>query len=235
MAYISILSPIKNEENVLQELVNRVTKVMNKNYGSKWELILVNDASNDNSEKIMKQLLKKNKNLVIFNHEKSRGQTGCFKTGFDNAKGDIIVTIDGDLQLLPEDIPKFIDKVNNGYDVVNAIREHRKHPFWIKLASRIYNILMLILFDSPVMDAASNFTAFRAKFVKNLPLRNNDHRYIIPIAMRRGAKKIGEIIVEHKTRQSGKSKYSALPKYLKGLPEIIINWFRIKMGFYDSK
>lgn len=233
MIKVSVLSPIRNEEHVIKELVSRVTKVMNSNYGCNWELIMVNDSSTDNSKNVIEQLAKKNRNLVILNHKKSMGQTGCFKTGFDNAKGDIIVTIDGDLQLCPEDIPKFVGKIKKGYDVVNAIREHRAHPFWIKLASRIYNVLMLILFDSPVVDAASNFTAFRARFVKNLPLRDNDHRYIIPITIRRGAKKIGEVIVEHKGRHYGKSKYKSLPKYIKGFPEIFIAWSRIKMGFYD--
>ena len=87
MAKISVISPIRNEGNVLKELVSRVTKVMASNYGSNWEFVLVNDASEDNSKQILEKLNKKNKHLVVFNHEKSKGQTGCFKTGFDNAKG----------------------------------------------------------------------------------------------------------------------------------------------------
>jgi glycosyltransferase involved in cell wall biosynthesis len=234
MVEISIISPIKNEQRVLKELINRVSRVMNSNYGDDWEFILINDASTDNSKEVIESMLKKNRNLVLFNHKKSKGQTGCFKTGFDNAKGNIIITMDGDLQLSPEDIPQFVDKINKGYDVVNAIREHRKHPFWIKVASRIYNLLMLLLFNSPVMDAASNFTAFRSKFVKKLPLRGNDHRYIIPIAMRRGARKIGEIIVEHKGRRHGKSKYKTIPKYIKGFPEMFIAFVRLHSGYYDK-
>lgn len=233
MAYITIVSPIKNEGKTISELLERVKAVMESNYGSKWEYILVDDSSTDNTKSKIKTLIGKNSNIRLISHKNGKGQTCCFKTGFDNAKGNIIITMDGDLQVMPEDIPKFVEKVEEGYDVVNAIREHRQHPFWIKLASRVYNILMLILFNSPVMDAASNFTAFRAIFVKGLPLRNNDHRYIIPIAMRRGAKRIGEVIVEHKGRKSGKSKYKALPKYIKGLPEIFVAFLRIKFGLYD--
>jgi glycosyltransferase involved in cell wall biosynthesis len=233
MVKVSVISPIKNEQDVVEELIKRVTKVMKANYGSDWEFILVDDASDDGTPKILDKYSKSAGNIVVLTHRKSKGQTGCFKTGFDNAKGDIIVTIDGDLQLMPEDIPLFVDKIENGYDVVNAIRENRNHPFWIKLASRIYNTLMLMLFNSPVMDAASNFTAFKSKFVKNLPLRDNDHRYLIPITMRRGAKNFGELIVQHKGRKTGKSKYKALPKYVKGFLEIFFAWLRIKMKVYD--
>lgn len=234
MIEVSIISPIKNEEQLIPELVGRTSEVMNENFGSDWEYILVNDASDDKSAELIIRLSNTNKNLRLFSHKRSMGQTGCFRTGFDNARGNIIVTIDGDLQLMPEDLPQFVEKIKKGYDVVNAIRENRNHPFWIKLASRIYNTLMLILFNSPVMDAASNFTAFRSKYVKNLPLRDNDHRYILPITMRRGAKKFGELIVTHHGRAKGKSKYKALPKYIKGFPEIFAAWVRIKSGFYDD-
>jgi glycosyltransferase involved in cell wall biosynthesis len=235
MVKVSVICPIKNEKGTILTLVSRVSYVMNKNYGKQWELILVDDASKDGSTEILNKIEGTSKNLVIAHHKKSSGQTGCFKTGFEIANGDIVVTIDGDLQMPPEDIPRFVKKIDAGYDVINAIREHRKHPFWIKVASRIYNVLMLLLFDSPVLDAASNFTAFRSRYVKGLPLKNNDHRYIIPITMRRGAKRIGELIVEHKGRLTGKSKYGAIGKYLRGAPEIILAFFKIKFGNYDRK
>ena len=234
MVKFSVISPVKNEEKVIPELIDRVSKIMNSSYGNNWEYILVNDASEDGSGVLVKDISEKNKNIVLVNHKSTRGQTGCFKSGFKHAKGEVIVTIDGDLQLQPEDIPRFIEKIHNGYDVVNAIRENRIHPFWIKLASRIYNTLMLLLFNSPVMDAASNFTAFRSEFVKNLPLRDNDHRYMIPITMRRGARRFGELIVDHKGRKKGKSKYKAFPKYIRGFPEIFVAWVRINLGVYDK-
>ena len=232
MVKISVLSPIRNEEDVVEELITRVSKTMRKHYGKNWEFLLIDDASEDRSAEIILGCAEKNKNLVLIRHKSSRGQTGCFRTGFNHAKGDIIVTLDGDLQVMPEDIPPFVSKIEEGFDVVNAIRENRIHPFWIKFASRIYNVLMLLLFESPVMDAASNFTAFRAKFVRKLPLCDNDHRYMIPITKERGAKVFGELIITHKGRSSGKSKYKALPKYIKGFPEIFFAWMRIKTGYY---
>jgi len=103
----------------------------------------------------------------------------------------------------------------------------------MKFASRVYNTLMLVFFNSPVFDAASNFTSVRSNFVKDLRLRDNDHRYLIPIAQRKGAKKIGEVVVRHQIRKGGKSKYKALPKYIKGTPEIFLAWLRIRSGRYD--
>lgn len=229
----SIIAPMKNERGSLKELVKRVSQVMDKRCKGSWELLLIDDASDDGSGEMMDALAKKDRRIRVFHHQRTRGQTGSFRTGFREAKGDVVLTIDGDLQMPPEAIPLFIDKIEAGDDVVNAIRSHRKHPYWIKLASRIYNVLLFVLFDSPVFDGASNFTAFRRRFVKDLPLQGNDHRYIIPIAMRRGARNIGEEVVDHQARGTGKSKYKALPKYLRGAPEILAAWLRIKSGRYD--
>ncbi|MBR9700131.1 glycosyltransferase [Candidatus Woesearchaeota archaeon] len=232
MIKYSIISPIHNEEAVLSELVSRVDKVMKRYAKNDWEFLLIDDVSSDSTSMIIKKLVKAYPLLKSIRHKTRGGQAGCFKTAFRNAKGPIIVTLDGDLQVMPEDIPLFLDKMKEGYDIVNGIREHRKHPFWIRLASRIYNLLMLIFFDSPVLDAASNYMAVKSKYVKNLSLRGNDHRYIVPIVMQRGAKRIGEVIVEHKGRKTGKSKYKALPKYIRGGPEIIFAWLRFKFGYF---
>ena len=190
----------------------------------------MNDNSTDNSLRVLYELKKKHTNLIVAKHKERKGQTGCFKTGFSHARGEYTIVFDSDLQLYPEDLPLFFEKINQGYDVVNAIRENRQHPFWIKLASRIYNVLMLVLFNCPVLDAASNFTAMRTEYVKDVNLINNDHRYLIPILQLHGAKKIGEVVVRHKRRLSGKSKYSALTKYIKGVPELFISYLRIKSG-----
>lgn len=231
---ISVVSPVHNEARNLDEFISRIRKVM-KSLGLKWELILVNDASTDGSAEILRKWSLKDKRVVVFSHRRCMGQTGSFRTGFNNARGSMVITMDADLQVLPEDIPLFARKIESGYDVVNGIRENRQHPFWMKLASRFYNILMLVFFRSPVFDAASNFTAFRTRYVKGLPLRDNDHRYIIPIAMRRGAARIGEVIVAHHARKHGKSKYTALPKYLRGFPELFVAWLRIRSGKYDFR
>jgi len=232
---VSVLSPVHNEGDVVIELIEKVNKVMNSKVGEGlWEYILVNDSSTDQTRVMLEDVKSSYKQLRIFHHEVKGGQTKCFDTGFRHARGRYVITFDADMQLLPEDLPLFIDKMRLDYDIVNAIRENRQHPRWIKLASRLYNLLMFMFFQCPVFDAASNYMAIKTEYVKGLKLVDNDHRYLIPIAQRRGAKKIGEVIVQHKPRKKGKSKYKALPKYIKGFPEIFLAWIRINQGIYDK-
>lgn len=230
---ISLISPERNEKDILDELLTRVTKVMSKHFkDNEWEYILVDDASDDGSAEKVLKLAKKYRNLNPIFHKERKFQTGCFQSGFRKASGDFVIVMDSDLQVLPEDLPLFFDKIKQGFNLVNAIRENRQHPFWMKLASRCYNILMLLFFDCPVFDAASNYTAIKRSYVKNIKLFHNDHRYLIPILQTKGLKKIGEVVVRHEKRSHGKSKYNALPKYLKGFPELIMAFVRIKMHKY---
>ena len=230
---LSVIIPAYNEEKNLPNLARRIHHVLNKSLGNNWEMIVVNDNSTDKSEEILKTLAKRYSHLRFVTHAKNRGQTGCFETGFKLAKGKYSLTMDGDLQLLPEDIPLFLERVDAGYELVNAIREKRKHTLGIQLVSRVYNLLSLIFFKSPVNDAASNFTAIKTKYVKNVKLYNNDHRYIIFIAQRRGLKKITEVEVRHQERKEGESKYKLMTKILVGFPELFFAWLRIKLGVYD--
>lgn len=230
---VTIISPVHNEEDVIRELIERTTAVMTAHYSKDWEYLIVDDLSTDRTAEIVQSLAKKNRNVRHVRLEKRGGQTGCFRAGFDQARGDIVITIDGDLQLLPEDIPLFVEKMDRGYDLVNGIREHRKHNFDLRFVSRIYNLLMLLFFNCPVLDAASNFTAFRKDLVKGLDLTDNDHRYIVPICVRRGAARIGEVVVQHHDRKGGRSKYRLWNKYVRGGPEIIAAWMRFHSGRYD--
>lgn len=232
---VSLISPERNEKGCLGELVERVNAVMPKHFASgQWEHIIVDDASTDGSDESLRQLAKRHVNLKPCFHSERKGQTGCFQTGFDAAKGDFVITMDSDLQLFPEDLPLFFEKIAQGFELVNAIRKKRRHSFVIRLASRAYNGLMWLFFRCPVSDAASNFTAIKASYVKGLELVDNDHRYIIPIVMKRGLKKIAEVEVRHRARETGKSNYSALPKYIRGFPEIAVAWRRIRSGRYGN-
>ena len=232
---VSLVIPAHNESGTLDELMERITKTMNSCMKKdEWECLIINDTSTDNTGKMLEELKKKHTNLRPFHHKINKGQTGCFDTGFKNARGDIILTLDGDLEVKPEDLPLFIKKMDDGADIVNGIRASRKHTFSIQFASRMYNILMFLFFKSLFYDAASNYTAFRSKFVKGINLKKNDHRYILPIATRRGAKEMEEVVIQHDRRSSGTSKYKAINKFIFGLFEIVNAWYRItKRKEYD--
>ncbi len=233
---VSVAAPIRNEEKNIKEFIDITVKTLERNVKpNQWELLLIDDASEDKTASIIDAASRKNRNIRVFHHENRKGQGGCFKTGFDNAKGEIIVILDSDLQVYPEEIKKFMDKMKQGYDYISGVREIRRDEKIFVIASRIYNILMLALFNSPLLDNSSPFRAVRKRFVQNLPFKGNDHRYLVAILQRRNCKRLGEIIVRHTPRREGKSKYSALPKYLMGLPELLMAWIRIKSGFYDLK
>jgi len=229
----SIILPIHNEAGNIPELITRLRATMDAYAGrDNWEAIAVDDLSTDGSLAVLHQEVEQCPSLRVVHHTVNRGQTGGFETGFRHARGDIVVTMDADLQVLPEDVPLLLDKMSSGYDLVNAIRKKRQHETLIRFSSRLYNLLMRLFFQSPVIDAASNFTATRTAYVRGLRLIENDHRYIIPIVRRRGARRIAEVRVRHEARKHGRSKYG-LSKAVSGTPELLRAWRRLRNGFYD--
>ncbi len=237
---VSIVTPIHNEAANIVELVERVERSMEEWRAQKtvrdWEHIPCDDHSTDGSLELLQKLAAGRPRLKPVKNPKRSGQTGGFETGFRNATGDIIVTMDADLQNLPEDIPSLLLPVEEGrLDLVNAIRARRRHGALLIAISKLGNLLIQALMTCPVSDAASNFTALKAGFVKNLKLVENDHRYLIPILARRGMdpRRMGELLTRHEARKHGVSKYGALRKALTGFPELLRCKRRLRAGFYD--
>ena len=238
---VSVITPIHNESANIPELVERIEKTLEAwralKPGREWEHIACDDHSTDGSLELLQTLCARRPRLKPVRNPLRSGQTGGFETGFRTASGDIAVTMDADLQNLPEDIPLLVAPVEEGrLDLVNAIRTRRQHAGTLIAISRLGNILIQNLMTCPVSDAASNFTAIRARFLKDLRLVENDHRYVIPIVVRRGMDpaRIGELPTRHEARRHGASKYSALRKALTGFPELLRCKRRIKAGFYDA-
>lgn len=221
MKSISIVCPIRNEKDNLEELVSRIL-VSLKNYfiDDKAELILVDDGSTDGSFNIIYKLAKKFNGIRIIAHNAPMGQATALSSGLGVASGEIVIIMDGDLQVFPEDIVLFIRKMDEGYDVVNGIRSNRREIMLFKISTKFLGLLIKIFFGISVKDPSSNFIAARNKFISNIRLRFHDHRYIIPILYNRGARKIGEVGVRHKLRERGKSKYK-LSKPFFAIPEFI--------------
>ena len=165
-------------------------------------------------------------------------QTGGFETGFRHATGDTIVTMDADLQNFPEEIPRLLAPLEEGrLDLANAVRMNRQHAGSLIAISRLGNLLIRALMTCPVQDAASNFTALPARLARSLTLVENDHRYIIPILVRRGLDptRIGDVETRHQARKHGASKYKALRKAWSGFPELLRCRKRLREGFYDFR
>jgi len=238
---VSVVTPIHNEFANIPELVARIEKTMeawrSAHPGRDWEHLACDDHSTDGSLQLLKTLVARHPRLRPVLNRMRSGQTGGFQTGFDHAGGNVIVTMDADLQNLPEEIPLLIAPLEEGrLDLCNAIRTKRQHSGWLIAISKLGNVLIQWLMVCPVSDAASNFTALRASFTRDLKLIENDHRYLIPILVRRGMdpQRVGEISTRHEGRRHGASKYGALRKAFTGLPELLRCKKRLEAGFYDG-
>lgn len=238
---VSIVTPIHDEEANLAELCNRIASTMeawrSERAGTDWELLACDDASSDESLEVLRAIAKREPRVRPLSNLRRSGQTGGFVTGFAAASGDVVVTMDADLQVFPEDIPALLAPLERDErDLTNAVRVGRQHGAASIAISRLGNAALRLLLRVPVADAGSNFTAVRARFVRGLRLVENDHRYLVPILVRRGLDpaRVADVPVRHAARRRGASKYRALEKAIGGAPELLRVRRRIASGFYDE-
>ena len=203
---ISVVVPIMNEEESINELYPRLKDVLGK-LGKTYEVIFVDDGSTDQSFKILKSLAGREEKVRVIRFRTNFGQTAALSAGFKYANGDIIVTIDADLQNDPEDIPKLLEKMNEGYDVVSGWRKKRQDPlFTRRVPSFFANKLISRITGVCLHDYGCTLKAYRKEVIKNIDLYGEMHRFIPALAKWVGAS-IGEVVVKHSPRKYGRSKY----------------------------
>jgi len=174
----SVVVPLYNEAKVVDELYNRLTKVMSET-GLHYELIFVEDGSGDNTLELLKTIAAGDSNVVIVQLRRNFGQTPALAAGFDNATGEIIISMDGDLQHLPEEIPMFLEKLKEGYDVVSGWREKRVDNLIMrKIPSRIANWIASKVSGVDIHDFGTTFKAYRRHVIEDLNLHGEMHRFI---------------------------------------------------------
>ncbi len=203
---ISVVIPIFDEEENLPLLYEKLKRVLDS-LGREYEIIFVNDGSNDRSWEIIKDFAEKDDRVVGVNFRKNFGQTAAMSAGFETANGEVIITMDGDLQNDPEDIPKLLDLIDQGYDIVSGWRKDRKDAFLSRtLPSRIANWLISKVTGVHLHDYGCSLKAYRADVAKQLDFYGEMHRFLPALSKSIGAK-ITEIPVKHHPRIYGKSKY----------------------------
>ena len=198
---ISVVVPLMNEEDNVKYLIEEIEKAL-KDYD--YELILVDDGSTDNTVEEIKKYMNDKTKLVLLN--RNYGQTSAMAAGIEVASGDVIVTIDGDLQNDPRDIPMMIEKLNEGYDVVAGIRAKRQDEPFRKFLSKIANKIIRKVTGVQITDYGCTLKVFKKDVAKNLGLYGELHRFIPILASMYGAK-ITEVPVRHHERKYGQSKY----------------------------
>jgi len=210
MEKLSVIIPIYNEEdNILvlyKELKDVLKKMVKDNLISDYEIIFVNDGSKDKSGEVLEGVSKKDPQIKVIEFRANFGQTPSLKAGFDHCSGDLIVTMDGDLQNDPRDIPQLIKKIREGFDVVSGWRNERRDPFFKRISSNIMNNLRKTIIGDNLHDYGCSLKIYKKECIKDLELFGELHRYITAYLYIKGYK-IGEIQVNHRPRKFGKTKY----------------------------
>ena len=216
---VSIVIPVYNEEANLRVLHTKLSDVL-ASITESYEILFVDDGSTDDSFNILKELNREDKRAKAIKFRRNFGQTAALSAGFDYSKGNVIITMDGDLQNDPEDIPRLLKKINEGYDIVSGCRTDRKDPYFTKkLPSKFSNWLASKLTDVKLHDFGCTLKAFRREVVANINLYGEMHRYIPALASGMGVT-IAEVKVRHHPRQHGKSKYG-LTRLMRGMLDLI--------------
>jgi glycosyltransferase involved in cell wall biosynthesis len=203
---LSVVIPIRNEAPSLVELHRELTETLTT-WARPYEVLIVDDGSTDESFDVLSRLQALDPHLRVIRFRRNFGQTAAFAAGFDYARGRVIVTSDGDLQNDPRDIPRLIDMLDRGHDIVCGWRKVRKDPFLSRrLPSTIANRLISIATGVHLHDYGCSLKAFRTEVVKPLKLYGEMHRFLPAIASEQGVS-IAEVVVNHRERRHGRSKY----------------------------
>jgi glycosyltransferase involved in cell wall biosynthesis len=203
--YLSIVVPLYNEEESVEKLISRILEVGNKfNFG--YELILVDDGSSDKTWQIIEKMQQSISNLRGIKLRRNYGQTNAMVAGFDHAVGEIIVTLDGDLQNDPADIPILLQKIEKGYDIVSGWRKYRKDHYSRVLPSQIANFIISFTTGVRLHDYGCSLKAYRAECIKSIKAYGEMHRFFPALASMTGAR-VTEVPVNHYSRKYGVSKY----------------------------
>jgi glycosyltransferase involved in cell wall biosynthesis len=204
---VSVIAPVYNEATVIDEFVSRLRAVVDglkERYD--FEIILVDDGSRDASLARLKELVRQEPRLRVLELRRNYGQTAALQAGFDAARGEILLSLDSDLQHFPEDIPQFLDTLETGYEVVCGWRRERAEGIVRRWPSRAANVLLRALSGLAIHDFGTTFRAYRAELVKELRLLGDFHRYIPALARQAGGR-ITEIPIRNVVRPAGQSSY----------------------------
>jgi len=206
MVKYSIVVPFNNEEENVTALYARLKQVMEQ-VGESFELVLVDDGSRDHTYKLMGEIAAVDSRVLLIKLRRNFGQTSALAAGFDHASGEYILAMDGDLQHDPNDIPKFLEKLAEGYDVVSGWRKQRVDNFLLRrIPSHCANWLMALLSGVRIHDFGTTFKAYRREVILSIPLYGEMHRFIPALASWHGAT-ICEIPIRSLPRERGKSHY----------------------------
>jgi glycosyltransferase involved in cell wall biosynthesis len=216
MMDISIVVPLYNEQDSLKELTEKINLTLEK-MAVGYEICFIDDGSTDGSLEILKEIRKDNTHVKIISFRRNHGKSAALCEGFKMAKGEIIITMDADLQDDPSEFPNLLEKIKSGYDMVSGWKKKRRDPLSKKIPSKIFNYITAILTGIKIHDFNCGLKAYRHEVIREIPVYGELHRYLPVLAHWRGYR-VGEVIVRHHPRKFGMTKYG---------------WKRLFHGFFD--
>jgi glycosyltransferase involved in cell wall biosynthesis len=226
---LSIVIPLYNEEESLPELVSWIEKVMTTNKFS-FEVIMIDDGSSDESWQIIEQLSQNNKFVKGIKLQRNYGKSAALHCGFHAAQGEVVVTMDADLQDNPDELPALYRMIKEEkFDLVSGWKKKRHDPLSKRLPSKFYNATVRCVSGIKLHDFNCGLKAYRKQVIKSIELYGEMHRYIPVLAKKAGFKKIGEKEVQHQKRKFGYSKFG-FERYIKGYLDLLTVTFISRFG-----
>jgi len=231
---ISVIIPVYNEEENIPLLYEELIQVL-ENIGSDYEVIFVDDGSTDSSLEILKEIKERNPRVKILSLERNTGLSSALKAGIDKASGEVIITMDGDLQNDPRDIPKLLNYIQKGYDVASGWRRYRKDPFLKRVSSIIANYIRNKLTSENINDSSCMLKVYKSEYLKKIKFYRGWHRFLPTLLKMEGARVI-EVEVTHRPRTHGQSKYGIKNRLIKPfIDTLVVAWLKNNRISYKIK
>jgi glycosyltransferase involved in cell wall biosynthesis len=226
---ISIVIPLYNEEESIRELAEWISRVMVSNNFS-YEVFFIDDGSNDSSWEIISQLSEENKNFKGIKFRRNYGKSAALHVGFQETSGDVVITMDADLQDSPDEIPALYDLImKDGYDLISGWKKERHDPLSKTIPTKLFNWATRKLSGIELNDFNCGLKSYNGKVVRSIEVYGEMHRYIPVIAKRSGFTKIGEKVVKHYPRKYGETKFG-LERFINGFLDLLSITFVTKYG-----
>lgn len=227
---ISVVIPLYNEEESLPELAAWIERVMQQN-GFSYEIIFVNDGSTDNSQNVIRSLAENNPAIHAVAFSRNYGKSPALNVGFQRAQGDVVITMDADLQDSPDEIPELYRMItSDGYDLVSGWKKKRYDPLSKTIPTKLFNATARKVSGiGNLHDFNCGLKAYRKEVVKHIEVYGDMHRYIPYLAKNAGYNKIGEKVVHHQARKYGTTKFG-LDRFVNGYLDLGTLWFQSRFG-----
>ncbi|MGH3078549.1 MAG: glycosyltransferase family 2 protein [Gaiellaceae bacterium] len=226
---ISVVVPLFNEEHSLAALYHEIAAVLDSQ-PEPYEVVFVDDGSTDGSRTVLERLHAETTNVVVVHLRRNFGKAAALQAGFLEARGDVVVTMDADLQDDPAEIPQLLAKLDEGFDLVSGWKSRRNDPWTRRLLSRVFNRATAVVSGVRLHDVNCGLKAYKAEVLRGMRIYGELHRFIPVLASYRGFR-VAEIPVNHRARQHGRSRYG-LNRYLRGFFDLLSVTF---MGRYSHR